>query len=223
MNSRLKRLLVCTAVGTVLFCNQPKAEPLSVNEQVVQEDDNEDEILEIVYDKIANGETYITISNDDSLDIRPDIDVSIVIPEVTEEYSEKSSQSNEVISSKNLGVGQKIAQFALSLVGKPYSYGSTGSNSFDCSGLAVYVFRNFGIELPRTSQSQAYVGTRVSKSDLQPGDLVFSNTYSSLSHVGVYVGDGKFVHAANYNTGVTVSSINDSYYGPRYAWSTRVY
>ena len=87
----------------------------------------------------------------------------------------------------------------------------------------MYVFKNFGIDLPRTSQAQAYVGRRVNKSELQLGDLVFSNTYSSLSHVGIYIGDGKFVHAANYGTGVTISNINDSYYGPRYAWSTRVY
>ena len=221
MDSRINRLLCGTIVAfSLLFCTQAKAEPLPVSEQEVLNniDDNKDGILETIYDRIANGNTSINVSNDSESSIRPNIDVSGPPKEVV-----KNKSKNDVSSKTSNGIGQDIANFARSLVGKPYVFGATGPNSFDCSGFVYYVYKNFGINLPRTSQAQAYVGERVSKSELQPWDLIFSNTYSSLSHVGVYIGDGKFVHAANSGTGVTISGVSDSYYGPRYAWSTRPY
>lgn len=212
MNSRLKRFLGVMALGCVLTVSFPKAEPLLVSEQDGQYSNN-GEIVEIIYDRIVNGETSINISNDIDLDIRPDIDIK--------EVDESNIAPKEVESNQELG--SKIANFAKSLIGKPYVYGRTGPNSFDCSGFVVYVYKNFGIGIPRTSQAQAYVGSRVNKGDLKLGDLVFCNTYSSLSHVGIYVGDGKIVHAANSSTGVTVSDIFSGYYGSRYAWATRPY
>ena len=212
MNSRLKRFLGVLVLSFVLTTSFPKAEPLLVSEQDGQYSNNE-EIVGTIYDKIVNGQTSINISNDSDLEIRADIDVN--------EVKKSNVVSKEADSNQELGI--RIANFAKSLVGKPYVYGKTGPNSFDCSGFVVYVYRNFGISLPRTSQAQAYVGMRVSRNELKPGDLVFSNTYSSLSHVGIYIGDGKFVHAANSSTGVTISSVNDGYYGSRYAWSMRPY
>ena len=225
MNSRLKKLLGGIVLSSTLFCVVPKADPLPVNEQVNQDD--EEGIFETIYDKIAGGDTNISVSNDDDLGIRPDIDVDDPpkqdVPQKNRSTEVKEGTEQKVEKSSNESMGSNIANFAKSLVGKPYVYGSTGPNSFDCSGFVVYVYKKFGINLPRTSQAQAYVGKRISKSELQPGDLVFSNTYSSLYHVGVYIGNGQFVHAANSSTGVTISNINDGYYGPRYAWSTRPY
>lgn len=220
MDGRLKRFLGAIILSSTLFCVIPKAEPLLVNEQVDYGD--EEGIFETIYDKIADGDTNIVVLIDNESGIRPDIDVED--QPVVEDPKVNSNQDYEVRNvSTNSSVGDKIANFARSLVGKPYVYGSTGPNSFDCSGFVMYVYKNFGINLPRTSQAQAYVGKRIDKSELKPGDLVFSNTYSSLSHVGVYIGDGKFVHSANSSTGVTISGVNDSYYGPRYAWSIRLY
>lgn len=220
MDSRINKLLCGTIVAcSLLFGTQAKAEPLPVSEQEVSNNsDNKDGILETIYDSIANGNTSINVSNDVELGIRPNIDVSDPPKQVVNNEAKSNTRSKASNS-----IGQDIANFARSLVGKPYVFGATGPNSFDCSGFVYYVYKNFGISLPRTSQSQAYVGERVSKSELQPGDLIFSNTYSSLSHVGVYIGNGKFVHAANSGTGVTISGVSDSYYGPRYAWSTRPY
>ncbi len=216
MNSRIKKLLCGVMVCSMLFCVQTKAKPLPVSEQeVLNNNDNKDGIIETIYDRIANGNTSINVSKDEESGIRPNIDVS--------DPPKKIVINTEVKSKTTSNVGTSIANFAKSLIGKPYVFGSTGPNSFDCSGFVYYVFKNFGINLPRTSQSQAYVGTRVSKNELQPGDLIFSNTYSSLSHVGVYIGNGQFVHAANSGTGVTISGVSDSYYGPRYAWATRPY
>ncbi len=224
MSSRLNRLLGALSLSLVIMFSikgAPGAYSLPVSEQVSQYS-NEEEIVGTIYDKIVNGDAAINISNDSDLDIRANIDVSEV--ETYEETSRTFSSSlNEEGSNSKYELGQEIANFAQQLVGKPYVYGSTGPNSFDCSGLIVYVYSKFGINLPRTSQTQAYVGNRVSRGELMPGDLVFSNTYGTLSHVGIYIGNNRFVHAANSGTGVTISRVNDDYYGSRYAWSTRPY
>ena len=86
-------------------------------------------------------------------------------------------------------------QQALGKVGSKYRYGASGPNAFDCSGLVSWAFKNSGKSLPRTSKAMSRVGTPVSKSALQPGDLVFF--YGGPSHVGIYVGNGKIVHASN--------------------------
>jgi cell wall-associated NlpC family hydrolase len=86
-------------------------------------------------------------------------------------------------------------QKALGKVGSKYRYGASGPNAFDCSGLVSWAFKNSGKSLPRTSRAMSRVGTSVSKSALQPGDLVFF--YGGPSHVGIYVGNGKIVHASN--------------------------
>jgi peptidoglycan DL-endopeptidase CwlO len=86
-------------------------------------------------------------------------------------------------------------QKALGKVGSKYRYGASGPNAFDCSGLVNWAYRSSGKSLPRTSKALSRVGTPVSKSALQPGDLVFF--YGGPSHVGIYIGNGKIVHASN--------------------------
>jgi cell wall-associated NlpC family hydrolase len=95
---------------------------------------------------------------------------------------------------------------ALSKVGAPYRYGAAGPNAFDCSGLVNWAYRSAGKSLPRTSRAMSKVGTPVSKSALQPGDLVFF--YKPVSHVGIYVGNGKIVHASNRKSPVKISDIS---------------
>lgn len=95
--------------------------------------------------------------------------------------------------------------FAMSQVGKPYTRGGTGPNSYDCSGLTMTSYATAGVGLPRTSQAQFGVGVPVGLSQLAPGDLVFY--YSGISHVGIYIGNGMIVHAANPRSGVTTASV----------------
>lgn len=103
--------------------------------------------------------------------------------------------------------GKKVAATALSKVGSSYRFAQAGPNAFDCSGLTGYAWKQAaGVTLPRTASSQYSAGTKVSKSNLQPGDLVFY--YSPISHVGIYVGNGTIVHAANPRSGVTTTSLN---------------
>ncbi|WP_245676756.1 C40 family peptidase [Bacillus solimangrovi] len=107
--------------------------------------------------------------------------------------------------------------------GVPYSWGGTTPNGFDCSGYTQYVFKKAGITLPRTSDQQYNIGTPVSKSNLEKGDLVFFSTYrSGPSHNGIYIGDGKFIHSST-SSGVIISSINDPFYwGARYIGARKV-
>ena len=96
-------------------------------------------------------------------------------------------------------------QKALGKVGSPYRYGAAGPNAFDCSGLVNWAFKSSGKSLPRSSRALSRIGTPVSKSALQPGDLVFF--YKPVSHVGIYVGNGKIVHASNRKSPVKVSDM----------------
>ncbi len=99
-----------------------------------------------------------------------------------------------------------VVDLALSKVGSSYRHAASGPSSFDCSGLTSWAYRQIGINLPRSSRSQTSVGTKVSRSNLKPGDLVFY--YSPVSHVAIYIGNGKIVDAANYRTGVRVASVD---------------
>jgi peptidoglycan DL-endopeptidase CwlO len=95
---------------------------------------------------------------------------------------------------------------ALAQVGKPYVWGSSGPNGFDCSGLTSYAYAAAGVGLPHSSKGQSQLGTPVSRADLQPGDLVYF--YSPVSHVGLYIGDGMMVHARTFGQPVAVTSVD---------------
>ena len=95
---------------------------------------------------------------------------------------------------------------ALAQVGDPYSYGAAGPDAFDCSGLTMFAWRAAGVSLPHSSSMQAGMGVPVSPSAMQPGDLVFY--YSPISHVGMYIGNGRLVHAPNSSTTVQVVDVD---------------
>ena len=105
---------------------------------------------------------------------------------------------------------QQAVSYALAQVGKGYVMGTAGPSTFDCSGLMYAAYKQVGISLPRTSQAQFSAGTSVSKGDLQPGDLVFY--YGGITHVGMYIGNGQIVHAANPRSGVVTASLNSMPY-----------
>ncbi|WP_238883118.1 C40 family peptidase [Clostridium sp. YIM B02551] len=97
-----------------------------------------------------------------------------------------------------------IVSYGYNFIGRPYVWGATGPDAFDCSGLVQYVYRHFGINLPRTTYDQVNVGSPVSYGDLQPGDIVFTN---GIGHVGIYVGGGQMLHASMPGVGVIVGPI----------------
>ena len=120
---------------------------------------------------------------------------------------------------------RNILQRALTLLGTPYRWGGNSPDKgFDCSGLVSYVFRNaMGIDLPRISRDQANSGEMVAdKSDLAEGDLVFFGRKGRIDHVGIYVGEGRFVHAPSSGKDVMVSSLEKGYWSGKYMQARRL-
>ena len=104
---------------------------------------------------------------------------------------------------------QKVISVAKAQMGKPYRWGATGPNSFDCSGLMQYAFKNgAGISLPRVSRDQANVGKKVSKAELQPGDLVFFAKGGRIHHVGMYLGNDQYIHSPQTGDVVKISKLS---------------
>ena len=122
--------------------------------------------------------------------------------------------------------GEEVVDYAKKFLGLTYVYGGTNLNSgVDCSGFMYSVYKNFGITLNRVSRDQINNGTRVDKSDLQAGDLVFFNTggNSRISHVGMYMGNGQYIHATNNSKNcVQISILNSSYSARTYVGACRV-
>jgi cell wall-associated NlpC family hydrolase len=118
---------------------------------------------------------------------------------------------------------QSVLMRALALLGTPYRWGGTGSEGFDCCGLVGYVFRStLGIELPRVSRDMAKSGELVDRTKLSPGDLVFFGRRGRVDHVGIYVGEGQFVHAPRTGRDVTVSRLDTGYWSGKYVEARRV-
>ena len=136
---------------------------------------------------------------------------------VYSQYVKEGSYSNTVSPDAGGTVeGRQVADFALQFVGYNYSWGGASPETgFDCSGLVYYTYKNFGYTLNRVACDQAQNGVHVEPSDLQPGDILcFYSGGSYIGHVGIYIGDNKFVHAANSSTGVIISELS-GYYADR--------
>lgn len=133
-------------------------------------------------------------------------------------YSRGFSGGSTVAS----GNASSIVNKAFEFLGKPYVYGAAGPKAFDCSGFTMYVYSAYGISLPHYTVSQSQKGLAVSKSNLEAGDLVFFNTEGFISHVGIYIGGGQFIHASSGSKRVTVSDLDSSYYNTRYVGARRL-
>lgn len=134
-----------------------------------------------------------------------------------------NSSETSTNTATSTGKGSTVVETARKYLGSSYVYGASGPSSFDCSGFTSYVFKLHGVSLSRTAQGQYSNGTSVSRSDLQPGDLVmFGSSASSINHVGIYIGGGQIIHAANPSKGVTTDSITSGYYNNKYVGARRV-
>jgi cell wall-associated NlpC family hydrolase len=125
------------------------------------------------------------------------------------------------ILSRTTTIARNLTHDALRFLGTPYVFGGTSSSGFDCSGFVQHVFAMLGMSIPRTADAQYYSAGRA-KGGIKVGDLVFFQTYEpGPSHVGIYLGRGKFVHASS-SHGVMVSNLSDSYWSVRYLGAKRV-
>lgn len=179
---------------------------------------------------VFSGACFINIQNaeaDTTLKITKGIALKtseLKTSKVIKVPTDKESSGNETEASRGTAnKGSQVVNYAYKFLGKPYVYGASGPNAFDCSGLTQYVYNKFGIDISRTTYTQVGQGTKVKKSDLKAGDLVFFNTEGSISHVGIYVGNGEFIHAPRTGKPVMISSLSDGYYQSRYATARRIF
>ncbi len=120
-------------------------------------------------------------------------------------------------------IGEQIVAFAEQFLGTPYVWAGSSPSGFDCSGFVSYVFKNFGYTVNRTAASMYSNGVAVDKSELQIGDAVFfASSSESIGHVGIYIGDGEFIHSSSGCGYVTISGLDESYYSRMYVGARRI-
>lgn len=120
-------------------------------------------------------------------------------------------------------IGEQIVAFAEQFLGTPYVWAGSSPSGFDCSGFVSYVFKNFGYTVNRTAASMYTNGVAVDKSELQIGDAVFfASSSESIGHVGIYIGDGEFIHSSSGCGYVTISGLDESYYSRMYVGARRI-
>ncbi|CUR60146.1 putative exported cysteine proteinase [metagenome] len=158
------------------------------------------EISELTEQLSAEKETV-----DDKLDEAKSLLADLEADERERLLASRSGVSRMPASVPASGRAAAAVQYALAQVGDAYVYGAAGESAFDCSGLTMRAWAQAGVSLPHSSSAQYGSGPHIAASDLQPGDLVFY--YSPISHVGMYIGNGMIVHAANPGTGVAVSGL----------------
>lgn len=144
--------------------------------------------------------------------------------EYTIDKSELSSRGDYDRENGEVELASNLSDKALSYVGHKYVYGGSSPSGFDCSGLVYYVYNSYVNELPRGAKKQSKIGVYVEKENLQKGDLVFFGNYGNgvVEHVGIYIGNGNFVHAANSKRGVVVDTLVSGYYNTNYIVAKRV-
>ncbi len=139
----------------------------------------------------------------------------------------RERQLSSIVNKSHLLLTKSIELKAKKFLGKPYVWGATGPDSFDCSGFTQKVYRSIGINLPRVSRNQAMVGKLVRFDELQKGDMVFFDTSRAnrgrVNHVGIYLEDGKFIHASSGKRKVVITSFNKkTFYKKHFLWGRRV-
>jgi len=127
-------------------------------------------------------------------------------------------------ANRGSALGRNVVNYAKEFLGAPYRWGASNGKTFDCSGYVMYIFKKFDVKLGHGADDQFSIGTKVAKEDLQLGDAVFFTTYKKgASHVGIYIGNNKFIHASSSGGEVTITDLDSSYYKARYIGARRYF
>lgn len=179
-----------------------------------------------IYSKLVSDEKVKQTTSSRSGENRT---VAKTVTKTEEPKQENNENTNKTepeqsTSTSQTVTGASIVEYAKKYLGCKYVSGGNGPKSFDCSGFTTYVYKHFGYSLNRTSGGQASNGVKVEKANLQAGDiLIFLNdAKTKIGHVGIYISNNNFIHAANPSRGVTIDSITSSYYAPRYVSARRI-
>jgi len=146
---------------------------------------------------------------------------------ITDYYPRRVATSYAPINRATSNITKKIEWDAKRLLGKKYVWGATGPKTYDCSGFTQKVYRDAGIRLPRVSRDQARVGQYIGFNNLRKGDLMFFDTHAKrtgrVSHVGIYLGNGNFIHASSGAKKIVIFNLNSKpFYKERFLWARRV-
>ena len=188
-----------------------------------------------VLPSLAYADTYYTVKSGDSLwkisklqgvtveqiQRLNSITSTLIFPGKKLIIAKESRDTTTTVVSRGTSRMGTIIEYAKSFVGVPYLYGGQSPKGFDCSGYIMYVFKNFGISLPRTAAEQYYRGARVGANDARPGDIVAFGSARNITHTGIYLGGGKFISATS-SQGVMVSPVYDAYWGKRLLGFSRI-
>lgn len=154
----------------------------------------------------------------------PNVDTGNQITKPSNQIAQPSNQVTQPTFGKTFisgSQGRQIVSTAQTFMGVPYVFGGTTPKGFDCSGLVQYVFKMHGVTIPRLADEQYKLGKAVKPNQLMMGDLVFFTTYTAgVSHCGIYIGDGKFLHASSH--GVRIDSLDNEYWKPRFVGARKV-
>lgn len=214
-------------VGVLLLCTPAHVVYAVQGSQRVVEGQS---VSEAVYYTVKRGDTLSGIAKkygmtlDQILKLNPDIkDPNKIYPGqqiLIKEGSQNSSKASQKPSWEK--TADAVIAEAKKHIGPNYKYGANGPDKFDCSGLVQYSFKKAaGIKLPRSSKEQAEAGTSVSFKNLRKGDIVYFGD-KNMSHVGIYIGNQQFIHAANSEKGIIISDINNSYWRQHFVNGSRV-
>lgn len=188
-----------------------------------------------VLPSLAYADTYYTVKSGDSLwkisklhDMTVEqlqrlnsLTSPLIFPGQKLIVAKETGNIRTTVVSRGTGRMETIIDYAKSFAGVPYLYGGQSPKGFDCSGYIMYVFKNFGISLPRTAAEQYYRGARVGANDARPGDIVAFGSARNITHTGIYLGGGKFISATS-SQGVMVSPVYDAYWGKRLLGFSRI-
>lgn len=160
--------------------------------------------------------TFNTNSNNDKL--------STLINQLSNKPEQPTATFATTSSNNSTSLVSSLIAKAKNFIGLPYRFGGTSPVSgFDCSGFMQYVYKQNGVDLPRTSQAMASSGRSVARGELKAGDMVFFRTEGSrISHVGMYIGDNQFIHAPRTGRSIEITSLNSGYWSKTFATARRV-
>jgi cell wall-associated NlpC family hydrolase len=181
---------------------------------------------DISIQRVDNSEDRYTLilTHDKSCEILMDHNrshISLVSKEHKAEMDTRGSAKDTPSGSEKV---EKIIALAIRKLGNSYAPAKAGPDHFDCSGFVYYVFTHNGIKIPRTSRTQSQSGPKLSRNELKRGDMLFFDTHERkhINHSGIYLGDGKFIHASSGKAyGVTISDLDKGFYKDKFRWGVR--